>query len=544
MTNQQIADVLHLTSQLLELHGENPFKIKAYQSAVGELEKFPKEVSVILTESQSFELPFTKNTIDKFKEIIQTGTLKTLEDLLQRTPQGVVEMLRIRGLGPKKIQTIWLQLGIDNLGDLLHACYENRLKDVKGFGQKTQENIKKSIEFYFSSKGKLHIHKAFHLAEWIKTQFPFPVYETGVLLTWDNYLDSLEFVTAYSLPEVKSVLSNINFLITQETDNALTAKNTDNLILKFYFCQESELYKLIFKFSSNDLHNQKIGFQDFNCYESLDSIYKGFPYLILPQHRYHEDCFRLYQESRGEWVHDKDIKGLVHCHSTYSDGKNSLLEMVKACIDMGYEYMVITDHSQSAFYANGLSPARLEVQWNEIDKLNAQFPRFKIFRGIESDILVDGSLDYEESVLERLDLVIASIHSQFKMDIKQATQRLIKAIENPYTRILGHVSGRLLLIREGYPVEYQKIIDACAQNKVAIEMNANPYRLDLDWKWLRKAVDQGVDIFINPDAHSIEGIRDVRWGAMMANKAFLNARDIVNCKEQRDFESWIEQKKR
>ncbi|GIV43090.1 MAG: hypothetical protein KatS3mg035_0213 [Bacteroidia bacterium] len=234
---------------------------------------------------------------------------------------------------------------------------------------------------------------------------------------------------------------------------------------------------------------------------------------------------------------------MVHCHSTYSDGKNSLLEMAKACIDLGYEYMVITDHSQSAFYANGLSPARLEVQWNEIHKLNAQFSHFKIFKGIESDILVDGSLDYEESILKQLDCVVASIHSQFKMDIKQATQRLIKAIENPYTRILGHVSGRLLLIREGYPLEYQKIIDACAQNKVAIEINANPYRLDLDWRWLRQAVDQGVDIFINPDAHSLEGIQDIRWGAMMANKAFLTPRNIVNSKKRSDFEAWLQYQK-
>ncbi|GIV43089.1 MAG: hypothetical protein KatS3mg035_0212 [Bacteroidia bacterium] len=246
MNNQQIADILSLTSKLLELYGENPFKIKAYQNAINELEKFPQEVSVILAESKQFELPFTKNTIDKFKEIIQTGTLKILDDLLQKTPHGVVEMFHIQGLGPKKIHTIWLQLGIDNLGDLLHACYENRLKDVKGFGQKTQENIKKAIEFYFSSKGKLHIHKAFQLAEWLKKQFPFPIYETGLLLTWDNYLDCLEFVSVHSILEVKSVLSNINFLITDESENTLTAKNTDNLILKFYFCPKSELNKFIF----------------------------------------------------------------------------------------------------------------------------------------------------------------------------------------------------------------------------------------------------------------------------------------------------------
>lgn len=539
MTNQQIADILSLTSKLLELYGENPFKIKAYQNAVFELEKFPHEVSVLLAESKTYELPFTKNTIEKFKEIIETGTLKVLEDLLQKTPKGILEMFHIQGLGPKKIQTIWFQLGIDNLGDLLHACYENRLKEVKGFGQKTQDNIKKSIEFYLLSKGKFHLHKAFNFSEWLKNQFPFPIYETGTLLTWDNYLDALEYVSVNSISEVKSILSHLNFLVTHESDNVITAKNSDNVLLKFYFCDKSELCNYIFKYSSNDFHNEKIGFQMDKYYHDLGSIYKDFPYIILPQHRYHPDCFQFYEQFHGKFIQNEDIKGLVHCHSNYSDGKNSLLEMANACISHGYEYMVITDHSQSAFYANGLSPARLEVQWNEIDQFNAQWKNFKIFKGIESDILNDGSLDYEESILKQFDLVIASIHSHFKMDKEQSTQRLIKAIENPYTRILGHVTGRLLLIREGYPVDFHKIIDACSKNGVAIEINANPYRLDLDWTWLREAVDRGVKIFINPDAHSLEGINDIRWGVMMANKAFLTDDNVINCKGLLEFEQWL-----
>ncbi len=540
MTNQNIADVLSLTAKLLELHGENPFVVKAYQNAVFELEKFPEEVSVLLAESKSFDLPFTKKTLDKFKEIIHTGTLKTLDDLLHKTPTGVIEMFHIQGLGPKKIQTIWLQLGIDNLGDLLHACYENRLKEVKGFGQKTQDSIKKSIEFYFLSKGKLHLHKAFPFSEWLKSQFPFAIYETGTLITWDNYLDFLEYVTVHSSTDVKSVLSNLNFLITNQTDNSIVAKNSENITVKFYFCRKLDLWNYIFKYSSNDFHNEEIGFQMDNIYQSLDSIYNGFPFIISPQHRYHPNCFELYKNSEAKFVQHQDIKGLVHCHSTYSDGKNSLSELSNACIQRGLEYMVITDHSQSAFYANGLSPARLESQWNEIIKLNTNFKNFKIFKGIESDILTDGSLDYEETILKQFDLVIASIHSHFKMDMEQSTKRLIKAIENPYTRILGHVTGRLLLIREGYPVNFNKIIDACAQNKVAIEINANPYRLDLDWSWLREAVDRGVQIFINPDAHSLEGIEDIKWGAMMANKAFLTAQNIINCKNIKQFEQWLE----
>lgn len=542
MTNQQIADILSLTIKLLELYGDNPFKIKAYQNAVFQLEKFPQDISVLLAESKPFELPFSKNIIDKFKEIVQTGTLKLLEDLLQKTPKGVIEMFDIHGLGPKKIQVIWLQLGIDNLGDLLHACYENRLKEVKGFGSKTQDSIKKAIEFYFLSKGKLHLHKAFDFANTFKSHCPFPVYETGVLLSLDNDLDSLEFVTSEKMEVVKPILSSLNFLITQQTEDFLTAVNSDNVKIKLYFCLEKDLTKTIFKYSTPEFHKQDIHFQDDKEYKNLQFIYEGFSYVIQPQHRYHEKVFHYYDKFKGRFIENKDIKGLVHCHSTYSDGKNTLKEMAIACMKWGYEYMVITDHSQSAFYANGLSVSRLEVQWKEIDQLNQEYKNFKIFKGIEADILTDGSLDYEENVLKELDLVIASIHSHFKMDIHQATQRLIKAIENPYTRILGHLTGRLLLMREGYPVDIPKIIDACVQNRVAIEINANPYRLDLDWTWLRKAVDAGVEIFINPDAHSIEGIQDTQWGVMMANKAFLIADDVINTKKLAKFDQWLKEK--
>jgi len=525
MQNQQIADVLALTAKLLELYSENPFRIKSYQTAAYEIENFPKEISVFIAESKDYELPFHKSILEKIKEIVQTGTLKILEELLSKTPSGVIEMFNIKGLGPKKIQIIWFQLGIDNLGDLLHACYENRLKEVKGFGIKTQESIKKSIEFYFLSKGKLHIHKAFEYLKIIQEKISFPLFPTGKLLTWDNVFDYLEFVTTHDLIEVKVQFSQLDFLITNENNHYFVAKNSDNITIKVYFSSPENLEKSIFEHTLE---------------ESNPNV--SFPSLILPQHRYHPKASDFYKKN-SVYIDDKDIKGLVHCHSTYSDGKNTLKELSNACIKLGYQYMVITDHSQSAFYANGLSPSRLEVQWNEIDELNQKFKNFQIFKGIESDILSDGSLDYPEEILKRFDCVIASIHSNFKMDMHHATQRLIKAIENPYTRILGHLTGRLLLIREGYPIDHQKIIDACVQNQVAIEINSNPFRLDIDWSWLRRAVDLGVQIFINPDAHSVEGIQDTHWGVMLANKAFLESVHVVNTLNLSDFEQWIKRKK-
>ena len=237
-----------------------------------------------------------------------------------------------------------------------------------------------------------------------------------------------------------------------------------------------------------------------------------------------------------------DIKGVVHAHSTYSDGLNTLREMAEHSKNLGYRYLAISDHSKAAFYANGLKEDRLEAQWAEIDLLNQELAPFKIFKSIECDILSEGMLDYDEATLSRFDLVIASVHSNLKMDEAKATHRLLKAVENPHTRILGHPTGRLLLSRLGYPIDHLKIIDACAANNVAIELNANPYRLDLDWTWIPYAVEKGVLISINPDAHSIAGINDIRFGVFSARKGALAKENCLTCFDLEQFDKWVVKK--
>ncbi len=217
----------------------------------------------------------------------------------------------------------------------------------------------------------------------------------------------------------------------------------------------------------------------------------------------------------------EDLKGTIHNHSKYSDGQNTIEQMALAAQKLGHSYLVISDHSQSAFYANGLNKERVEQQWREIEELNKKLAPFRIFKGIESDILNDGSLDYNENVLKGFEVVIASVHSVLGMSEEKATERLLKAIQNPYTKILGHPTGRLLLRREGYPIDHQKIIDACAEYNVAIEINANPYRLDLDWKWINYAMQKNVWLCISPDAHTIEGLKDTQWGVKIAQKGGL-----------------------
>ena len=236
-----------------------------------------------------------------------------------------------------------------------------------------------------------------------------------------------------------------------------------------------------------------------------------------------------------------DIKGVIHTHTTWSDGLHSTREMAKMAQHLGYQYIGISDHSKAAFYANGLKEDRVQAQWDEIDALNGEFFNFKILKSIECDILNDGALDYSDDILRGFDFVIASVHSVLKMNEEKATARLIKAVENPFVSILGHPTGRLLLSREGYPIDHKKVIDACAANKVAIEMNASPYRLDLDWTWIPYAREKGVLISVNPDAHTCEGIKDIRYGVLAARKGRL---DTEGCLNARDLDGFLDSMKK
>jgi DNA polymerase (family 10) len=296
----------------------------------------------------------------------------------------------------------------------------------------------------------------------------------------------------------------------------------------------NEFYYNLVKTSSTDEHLNAIHFNDLKTtnqlseeevYQNLNTVY--FP-AELREGLWESDYINKY--NKYELIENSDLKGCLHNHSTYSDGLNSIEEMAKACVDLGLTYFGLCDHSQSAVYANGLKPETVLLQHEEIDALNKKLFPFRILKGIESDILSDGSLDYEESILKQFDFVVASIHQGFKMDETKATDRIIKAIENPYTKILGHPTGRLLLSRPGYPINHKKIIDACSANDVSIELNAHPYRLDIDWRWIPYCMEKNVMISINPDAHAISGISDMQYGVYAARKGMLNKEFCLNAK--------------
>ena len=532
MNNQTIKEHLSLLGKLMEIHDENPFKTKAYSSAAFSIKQLSFELTSIEKEKIATIKGIGASTSKSIFELIETGQIAYLNQLIEKTPAGVIEMLNIKGIGPKKIATIWHELEIESLGELLYACNENKLTLFKGFGEKTQQSIKKSIEFYLAQTGKLLYAEATvlvdNLLQTINNNFPNDItYVTGDYRRQIETIDQIEWVTTISPSLIETFFTQLAFTTTITTENNITCVNENNLKLCFYFSTASAINTKLFETSCSETFLQEwtalYGTITEKNYENEEQIFQEAGKHFIPP--YLRDSSEIISNidriNLSNIIQPEDIKGIIHSHSNWSDGKNTLEEMVQAARKKGYEYLLISDHSKSAFYANGLKEDRIAAQQMQIDELNKMYAPFVIFKGIECDILYDGSLDYSQDVLSSFDLVIASVHSNLKMDEPKAMQRLLKAIESPYTSILGHMTGRLLLSRNGYPIHHTTIIDACAANNVVIELNANPRRLDIDWRFIDYALQKNVLISINPDAHSIEGYDDCKYGVLVAQKAAL-----------------------
>ena len=542
MTNKEISRALRLAGQLMELHGENSFKVRAMQNAAFKTERFPEPLEKLDTATLATVDGIGKGLAAKIIELNERGSFTELDELVARTPGGVAEMLSIKGIGPKKVAALWQELGIESVGELLYACHENRLVELKGFGAKTQEQVRHAIEYAQSNKGKFH----YAVAEMIGTQLLHDLESanlitacsfTGAMRRKCEIIESIDIIVDSNGTAAVQGFLHTHPLIDGRSvtvkDKIVYAKSVSGIPLNLHCTDAASYNKLLFETTAAPAHlemlrtennwNGEVANDEHNLYQSL-----GLPY-IEPELR--EGLFEFEWAKAGkmpELVSYSDLRGTLHNHSTYSDGVHSLEEMALYCKNMGYGYLGICDHSQSAFYANGLKPDRVLKQHEEIDRLNKQLAPFRIFKGIESDILVNGSLDYENDLLAAFDFIVASVHSVLRMDESKATARLISAIENPHTTILGHPTGRLLLAREGYPLDFKKIIDACAANGVIIELNANPYRLDLDWRHIPYALEKGVQISINPDAHRQEGIHDMHYGVCTARKGGLSKEMTFN----------------
>ena len=553
VSNELIAESFSLLARLMDIHGENPFKIKSYAAASFSIDKLTEELSELPREKISLVKGIGSSIGKQIVEILDTGELAQLSEIISKTPPGILEMLQIKGLGPKKISTIWKEMEIESIGELMYACNENRLMLYKGFGEKTQNNIRDTIAFYLRSQGRylfaevegyvLSVHQL--LCE----NFPGQLISiSGAFRRQLEILDEAEWMTGIPASDLTAFFKKENFQIKEATQDELTVSGIDNIKLIFRSVSIDSFYNRVFGTSCSPafLENWNQQFKSFPPADSEEQIFQhaGIPFIPAPLREDPNIIDKAREASLPLVIQLTDIRGIIHSHSNWSDGLQTIEFMARACIEQGFEYLVISDHSKSAFYANGLSEERIREQHLYIDELNVKLTPFQIFKSIECDILNDGRLDYSDQILSTFDLVIASIHSNLKMSQEKAMSRLLSAIQNPHTRILGHPTGRLLLSRAGYPIDHKSLIDACAHYGVVIELNAHPRRLDMDWRWIPYALNKKVIISIDPDAHSVSGYHDIHYGVLAAQKGGLTAAQNLSSFSLAQMKAFVSNKRK
>ncbi len=543
LTNTDIADNLRLTAKLMELTDENPFKVRAYDKAAAAVEGVQEPIAVQVSEGQRPEIEGVgKGIWAAIDQLLTTGTYDKLSELRAQVPEGVVELSQVPGLGVKKLQQIWRELKITTIDELIDACEQGLLTRLKGFGEKTQSALYNSLLYFGANKHRMLLPQAEEISKRIISIIEPLLSEQGeqIAATGDfkccmPVVDRLEWVI--STQRQGTLLASLKEagLIIRPIENgndrysiALTGEREGVL----YFTSPTDFYIALVKTSSSPEHWALLEGQLNSPVRSEVEVYEANKLRYLPAEvRYSTDSIDAVREGAfpSELLEMRHVLGAIHNHSTWSDGVHSLREMAEECQRMGLQYLCISDHSQTAVYAGGLPPKRVAEQQKEIDALNTEFSPFHVFKGIESDILRDGSLDYTEDILKTFDFVIGSIHSGFNMTEAEATHRLITAIENPYCTIVGHPTGRLLLRRNGYAIDHKKVIDAAAANGAAIELNCNPWRLDLDWTWLRYAVERSVMIALSPDAHAQQELHYLEYGVKLGRKGWLAPENVLNC---------------
>ncbi len=562
MENKEISKILKFTASLMEIHGENEFKSRGYSVASFKVDQLKSPLKPLSAEEIAALDGIGKSMAAKIYDLIETQKLQVLEELLEKTPEGILNMIDLKGFGPKKIKVVWKELDITDVESLEKACKNDEIAKLKGFGAKTQETILAAIAYRNANKGLL----LYRDAEFISDELIHVLKEKF----------SVEITAVGELRRRCEIVHEIEILIGSEQGNEITAflNEFDNLKqlkgisgpltwrgemenpyckINIIFCKPSDYINQLLIQTANINHlNYENGEKHFlrvlksQKFSDEKSAYEAMslPY-IAPELREGLFEFQLAEENKiPELIQKSDIRGIIHSHSTYSDGAHTLEEMATKCKELGYEYLGITDHSKTAVYASGLNEEQIKKQHEEIDELNVKLAPFKIFKGIESDILGDGSLDYKDKVLDSFDFIIGSIHANLNMKLEQATERIVKAIRNPYTTMIGHLTTRVLLRRDGFPVDYKIIIEECIKHNVILELNAHPSRLDLDWRWLRYALEQGMMTSINPDAHRMEGIEDVYYGTLVGRKAALSASQCLNTKSVSEISDYFQSRKK
>lgn len=530
----EFPELLREMAFLSELRGDNPFKIRALSNAADIFDESAPLQELVGSGEIKKMAGVGKGTQALVAEFLATHKLKDLEELKAEYPAGLLELREIRGLGAKKIKTLYAELGIASLSELEYACQENRLVDLKGFGEKTQASILKAIQQMKGYRGKVILPVALQESDFVQeilAELPGvkSVRETGELRRRAEVISSLDFVLeTEEAAKTQAALAKLSWKEASPEQWEGISENGQRL--RAWLAGAKDLGSVLFTTTGPQAFAAKA---TAGRAATEEEIFAKADLEFVPP-----ECRDLNLHPK-QLIEAGDIKGVFHLHTDWSDGKNTLEEMVRAAVELGYEYLGVSEHSQTAFYAHGLDEKRVQEQRKKIDELQEKFPQIRIFQGIESDILSDGSLDFPDSFLKKFDFVIGSVHGQTKMSREAMTKRLCRALEHPATTWLGHWSGRLLLGREPYEFDSEAVLKTAAKEGKSIELNSNPYRLDIDWRLLPRAAELGIPIGIFPDAHSTGGLADVKYGVMMARKAGLRRSEVVNTKSRKEMESWL-----
>jgi len=537
-------------ADILDFAGENKFKISAFRGAANVIRRLDVDLEEMLHDGSITNIKGIGKGIQKILyELSDNGTVKDYEEHLGSIPEGILDILQIRGLGVKKVKLLYEQLKVHNINELDNACQNNLLISVKGFTNKTQDKIREEIQNIRKNSKYVLLNKGEHIGASILDVLN-SLKSTEIAEISGEIRRSLEIISKVEI--VASTSDIINFkedLLTYYKYSVLEG-NTSSIVLllevdfsipvELHLCSVDRFFEVLFKTSGSSSFISQFDVEKMDgAYEDEAGIFRqfGFDYVI-PEMR-EESYFNapLHLRNNSD-IEAGQMKGLLHFHTDFSDGSNTLHQMAEEAKNMGFVYLAVCDHSKSAFYANGLNEDRVLKQKDEIDYVKEQID-IEIFHGIESDILRDGSLDYSDEFMDNFDFVVASVHSQFNLSKEEMTNRIMKAVENPHTDVLGHPTGRLLLSRAPYQIDIKKVIEACAKNDVAIEINASPHRLDLDWRNFYFAREIGCKFAINPDAHSIAGIHDIEYGVKIARKGGIQMSEVIDYLSLDDFKKYL-----
>ena len=555
MDKRDVARALEEIAVLLELKGENPFKIRAYENAARAIDGLSEDLALVVESGRLTEIKgIGENLARNITELWKTGRLKFLDELVDATPPGYLEMIRVPGLGAKRVRALGEELEIASLAQLKAAAEGGRIRDLKGFGAQSEKKILEGIALIEQGAGRWLASDVRPVAERILAALSrIPSVEHaevgGSLRRWAETAKDVDLLVATRDP--KRVTQEFLSLVPDATliasgDTKTSVRLPSRLAVDLRLVTPKEFPFALHYFTGSVAHNVRVRSRALERGMSLNEYaLSGKRHASI---RNEAELFRAVgleyiepelREDRGEieaaetgglpaLITLDDMRGILHCHTTSSDGKSTLIEMAQAAQSWGASYLGIADHSVSARYARGLSEADLKRQWTEIDRWNASSKKLRILKGAEVDILPDGTLDYPNRVLEKLDFAVASVHTNFTMNEKDMTQRVVRAIRNPYVGILAHPTGRLLLEREGFRLSLEEVFQAAAGEGVVVEINSNPHRLDLDWREIRAARARGVRFAINPDAHHVSGYDDLRFGIGIARKGWLTKKDVIN----------------